>query len=256
MTEEKKDFNLPKKYIFIILIFGIIFISVSFIFFKGENLNNYKLENQNTDESLSEKMLKENSEAINSVNSFGKKEFQTINENDHVLGDVNAKIKIVYYNDLDAPFNEDFFETINKLRDEFKDISIAYRHFPMRSNANSMKGALATECASDQDKFWEMAERIIDEKYKSQVNNELYLSLAEEFEMNVDDFEKCLEEEKYLEKVQEQLEEAEEFGVMGAPTIFVNNIILAGAYPIEDFVDSSDRERKGLRSIIEGEMLK
>jgi protein-disulfide isomerase len=99
-----------------------------------------------------------------------------------------------------------------------------------------------------------MTEKIIEEKQSTQVNEESYLRMAEEFNMNLDDFKVCLEEEKYLDKIEKQLKEAQILGINGVPTIFVNNIILPGAYPFEDFTDSSGQDRKGLESIILGEM--
>lgn len=260
--QEKTVFNLPTKYIFIIIVFGIVFVSFSVIFFKGNILNNYKTETENSKNSKnsekilseSDKLLQENLEAINSIEFSDLDKLRTIDENDHLLGDLDAKIKIIYYNDLSTPFNEDFFDILDKIRKEFKDASIAYRHFIMSFSVIGIDTALAAECAAEQGKFWEIAERIIEEKEKQQVNHKLFLDLAGEFDMNVDDFETCLDEERYTDKIQAQIEEAEKFGVSGVPTIFVNDIILPGAYPFEDFVDSAERERKGLKTIIEEEL--
>ncbi len=257
MNQEKKEnlkFSLPKKYIFFIIIFGIIFVSASVIFFKGESLNNYKIKQDNQEKSLSQELLKENLGIANLSEDFNVGKLRVIDKSDHVLGDMDSKIKVIYYNDFDAPFNEDLFNIINKIREEFEDISIAYRHFPMRTNVSSLSAALASECASEQNKFWEMAEMLIQDKNGGMLDEETYLSRAEELNLDIEKFQLCLNEEKYLDKIKKQAKEAESFGVMGAPTIFVNDIILPGAYPFEDFVDSSDRERKGLKSIIEGEM--
>lgn len=252
--KEKSELNLPKKYIFFIIIFGIIFVSASIIFFKGNYLNNYRLKKEKPEESLSDQLLKENSEALHVSQDIKENKLRPIDENDHILGDLNAQVGIIYYDDFDTPFNENLFDIINKIRKEFKDVSIAYRHFPMKINANSISSAMASECASEQGKFWEMAEMITKDRNESVLSEESYLSRAKELELDLEKFQTCLDEEKYLDKIQKQAKEAENFGVIGAPTIFVNDLILPGAYPFEDFKDSSGKERKGLKSIIEGEI--
>jgi protein-disulfide isomerase len=59
-----------------------------------------------------------------------------------------------------------------------------------------------------------------------------------------------LDTEKYKDKITEQMLGGRNAGVTGTPGSFVNNEIIPGAYPFEDFTDSSGREREGMKSII------
>jgi len=254
MTEEKKEFNLPKKYVFLIIVLGVIFISASIIFFKVDFLNHYETKIIKKEENISDKLLKENKDIINNFYSDKKTEIRTINDSDHILGVKDGKLKIIYYNDFDAPFNENLFQVIDKIKEEFPDSSIAYRHFLMKSNPSGLSAALASECAGEQGKFWEMARALVDAKTNGKLNEDEFYFQAKELKLNYDDFKKCIDEKKYLDKIEKQMKEGESFGVSGVPTIFVNDIILPGSYPFEDFTDSSGRDRKGLKSVIEREL--
>ncbi len=67
-------------------------------------------------------------------------------------------------------------------------------------------------------------------------------------------FDKCVSDEEYKDKILAQISEADSFTIIGTPTSYVNGKILTGATPWEDFVDSAGFERKGLKSVIEGEL--
>ncbi len=128
---------------------------------------------------------------------------------------------------------------------------IAFRHFPIRSHQSSVIAALAVECAGEQDLFWEMAEKLFNAKLEEKLDEENIFILAEGAGVNKDDFSECVQTEKYLEKIQNSIVEADAFNVTGAPATFINSIPYPGAYQFEDFTDSTGRDRKGLKSIIE-----
>ena len=53
-----------------------------------------------------------------------------------------------------------------------------------------------------------------------------------------------------LAKIEELSREAEQYEVMGAPTIFIDNEMILGARPYEDYVDSNGEQVAGLKTII------
>jgi protein-disulfide isomerase len=64
-------------------------------------------------------------------------------------------------------------------------------------------------------------------------------------------FNECFSNGKYLSAIKEQMAEAKSLGISGTPTSFINGNIYPGAYPFEDFADSSGKLEKGLKSLIE-----
>jgi protein-disulfide isomerase len=181
---------------------------------------------------------------------------EPINSKDHSIGDKGALIKIIIYSDFECPFCARFESTIKKIKSEFGDkVLIVFRHFPMRFHAQAMTAALVSECASEQEKFWEMHDKLFENNVNKNLNAEQFKKDAENLGLNMKKFNLCLEKEKYREEIEKQKEEGTRSGVTGTPTIFINNKIFPGAYPFEDFISSIGEPKKGLRSII-NEILK
>lgn len=177
---------------------------------------------------------------------------RAIDESDHFVGDLNAPVQLVVFNDFECDFCANFQETLNKIKEVFGDkVVIAYRHYPLRSNPNSYYAALASECAALQGKFWEMHDRLFQDNKNNKMNLEQYKLDAEELGLDAKDFEACYKEERGKEKIQNDINEAKKIGVTGSPQTFVNGRALPGAYPFEDFTDSSQIQRKGMENIIE-----
>ena len=55
-------------------------------------------------------------------------------------------------------------------------------------------------------------------------------------------FEKCIEEDRVKERVQQDLAAGRQAGVSGTPAFFVNGISLAGSRPLDAFVEVIERE--------------
>lgn len=87
-----------------------------------------------------------------------------LNPDDHVLGDMNAKVTLIEYSDFQCPFCDKFFrETYPLLKKEYVDtgkVRLVYRHFPLSFHPLAEPAARASECANEQGKFWEMHDGI------------------------------------------------------------------------------------------------
>ena len=211
----------------------------------------------NSQEEPASQLLTENSQALEKAKTAENKVVRKISDVEYILGDFNAPIQIIVYDDFDNQFSADYFLVLKEVNNYFAEkVAIVFRHFPMRSHQNSAVAALASECAGEQNLFWEMAEKLFNSKLEGKLNEENIFVLAEDTGVNKDDFDKCMRTEKYLEKIQNSITEADNLNVIGAPTTFINSIPYPGAYQFEDFVDSAGIERKGLRSIIEEELAK
>jgi protein-disulfide isomerase len=80
-----------------------------------------------------------------------------------VMGSGDAKVKIVEFSDFECPYCARVVPTIEAIIKKYgDDISLEYRHFPLSGHANAQKAAEASECASDQGKFWEMHDMIFE----------------------------------------------------------------------------------------------
>ncbi len=86
-------------------------------------------------------------------------------QNDHVLGSPSAPLTVIEYGDLQCPFCGQFarntFPTIKANYIDTGKVRWVFRHFPLRNiHANAEVAAQASECASDQGKFWEFVDGV------------------------------------------------------------------------------------------------
>jgi protein-disulfide isomerase len=83
---------------------------------------------------------------------------EPVGDTDFVLGDPNAKMTIILYEDFQCPFCGRFFSDAEKtIRNTYvKDgsVKLVYRDFPFLGS-ESYKAAEAARCAAEQGKFWE-----------------------------------------------------------------------------------------------------
>lgn len=206
-------------------------------------------ETQARDEALALKQA--NQDILDKAKEMTYEPVRQIDNSDHVLGNTNAPVEIIIYNDFAGPFFTKLYETINQAREEFgENIIIAYRHFPLEIHTFSFEVALAAECAAEQDKFWQMRDKLYDLNLAREISLEQFREAATEIDLETSQFNQCLDDEKYKDKIYEQTEEGKSAGVIGAPAVFINGEHFAGAMPFEDFT-GLDGEEEGMKSIIE-----
>ncbi len=107
-------------------------------------------------------------------------------------------------------------------------IQFIFSHFPF-IGTESFRAAEATECAADQDKFWEFHDIVfenrkgVNEGHFSDDNLKLF---ASSLQLDRGAFDSCFDSGKYRGKVGADLRRGEQLGVQGTPTLFLNGKML------------------------------
>jgi protein-disulfide isomerase len=112
----------------------------------------------------------------------------------------------------------------------------------------SLWAAQAAECAADQGKFWAYHDLLFErQKGENQgaFSKDNLIGLGKELGLDMAQFEPCVREDKTLARVQGDTQEAQQFGVRGTPTFFINGRPLVGAQPIEAFQKTIEQALKG-----------
>lgn len=156
-------------------------------------------------------------------------------EDDHIRGNVDAKVAVIEFSDFECPFCKRFHPTMQQLMSEYEGkVSWVYRHFPLISlHPQAPKEAEASECAAElggNDGFWRFTDRLYE---VTPGNNGLDLAelpkIAAAVGLDQAAFESCLNSGKYAEKVNSHYNEAAAAGCRGTPC----SIILAGDQKLE-----------------------
>jgi protein-disulfide isomerase len=180
-------------------------------------------------------------------------------DNDPVIGDIDAPITIIEFSDFQCPFCARFhIQTLPTIMDEYINegtVKIVFRDFPIQSiHPNALPASVAAECANEQGKFKEMHD-ILFEKQNEWNNQEmnktmlLFNQYASEMQLEQEKFDSCLRNGKYIEEIKKDLDDGRAYGVSGTPGFFIGNdqigfIELKGAQPFESFKKVIDAQLK------------
>ena len=158
------------------------------------------------------------------------------------MGPDDAEIVLIEISEFQCPYCKRHNPTMDQVMEEYEGkIKRYWIHFPLTSiHPYAMKAAEATECAGEQDKFWEMHDIIFENTSKMTVDD--LKSNATKIGLNSSKFNSCLDSDKYASKIQQQMSAAQAAGVSGTPGTFVNGQIIKGAYPFETFKELIDAE--------------
>lgn len=168
-----------------------------------------------------------------------------------VLGDKNAKVTIIEFSDFQCPFCKQFFDaSITQLKEEYVKagkVKLAYKHYPLSFHANAQGAAEASECANEQNKFWEYHDLLFTNQ-KEWENQDVatatttFNTYAGNLGLDTAQFSTCLSTNKYKEKVDKDTALGTQVGVSGTPSTFVNGTIIVGAQPYASFKALIDAE--------------
>jgi len=107
--------------------------------------------------------------------------------------------------------------------------------------------AEASECAGEQDKFWEYHDLLFNSQSgenQGEFSKENLKGFAADLGLDGEKFSTCLDDGKYTSLVQQQTQFSQSIGVRSTPSFVVNNQALVGAQPFETFQQVIEAELK------------
>lgn len=163
---------------------------------------------------------------------------------DKAFGSVDAPVTIIEYASLTCPHCRTFHVTVwPELKKKYVDtgqVRFIMREFPFDPRASG--GFMLARCVGD-DKWYPT----IDLLYRTQENwarvadgTGALRSVMGMTGMTTADFEKCLQDQALLEKVNAVADTGKSFGVDSTPTFFINGEMQKGALSLERFSEIID----------------
>lgn len=140
---------------------------------------------------------------------------------DNITGNTSGKIVLVEYGDYQCSHCGIAYPFLKRLLNEFEDLKFVFRNFPLReSHPQAMVAAQGAEAAALQNKFWEMHDAIYENQ--DQLSDDLVVSIAEQLDLNVDQFIRQMNSDRVINKIESDVESGLRSGVNGTPTFFLN----------------------------------
>lgn len=164
-----------------------------------------------------------------------------VSERDHILGPEDARVTLVEYGDLECPYCRQVNPVIEELRNRLgQRVRYVFRHFPIRSShLHAQLAAEAAEAAGAQGKFWEMQSSLLEHQEALEMSD--ILEYAAQLDLDLEQFQKDIEEHTYAERVREDFQGGVRSGVNGTPSFFINGRRYDGAWDLESLIDAVEK---------------
>lgn len=165
-----------------------------------------------------------------------------------VMGNKDAKVKVVEFADFQCPFCKQWFSTVetNLINDYVKTGKVAFywRDYPFLGQESTW-AANAARCANDQGKFWDFHDYLYN--HQGQENSGTFSKdnlkqFAADMGLDTNKFNNCVDSDQFAKDAQTDLADGQKAGVNGTPTVFINGVSVVGAQPYTAFKTIIDQE--------------
>ena len=145
-------------------------------------------------------------------------------EGDPVMGDKDAKVTVVEFADYQCPYCGYSYQQIypSLVAEYVKTGKVKYvfHDFPLEQiHSNAFNASQAARCAGDQDKYWEMHNKLF--QNQKSLDAKGLSDSAQAVGLDATKFQQCLASGKYQAKIRSSVEAATTIGVRGTPTFLL-----------------------------------
>ena len=163
----------------------------------------------------------------NRMNMSGQNTPINLTSGSPVLGSTSAPITIVEFGDYQC---EACYHWYHNTRADIIDnyietgkVNLVFMDLPFLGR-DSITAAQATYCADDQGKYWEYHETLYN--FQEAIDNgwaskDRLVSFAFDLDMNMDEFNDCMDSSKYAKRVKANYDESQRFGAEATPTFLI-----------------------------------
>jgi predicted DsbA family dithiol-disulfide isomerase len=168
-------------------------------------------------------------------------------ERDHIRGREDAPVTLVEYADFECPYCGMAEPVVRDLVAAYgADLRYVFRHLPLSDvHEHAELAAEAAEVAAAHGRFWEMHDRLFAGSEALEMRD--VVRYAAEVGLDPDAFAADLESRRYALRVARDVESADQSGVAGTPTFFLNGRRYGGSPDVESLKVAIDRELQLLR---------
>jgi len=163
---------------------------------------------------------------------------------------VSSPVILEEYGDYQCPPCGALYPELKKIESEYgNQLRIVFRHFPLEKlHKNAMVAAQAAEAARNQNKFWEMHDRLYrtQDAWKDNYNpRAIFTSYARELNLNVERFTRDLDSPEVKNRITADMQRGAGVGVTGTPTVFIEGHMLRFEHTTPDGL------RRGINILLE-----
>ncbi|MEW6722858.1 MAG: DsbA family protein [Candidatus Micrarchaeota archaeon] len=144
------------------------------------------------------------------------------------LGQASAPVSFIEFSDFQCPFcGRLYTDALASIKTNYVNsgkVKVYFRDFPLAFHPNAMPSALAARCADEQDKFWEMHDKL----FTTQASwsglsdaGSTFKGYAADLGLDSTQFDSCYDSKKYESAVNADMSGGQSIGVGGTPANFL-----------------------------------
>ena len=155
-----------------------------------------------------------------------------------------ARVEIVECGDFDCPFCKRAASTMDEIvKDYSGSVAMFWLHNPLSFHPGAEPAARAAVAAANQDKFWEMHDKLFEDK--SLRSRSDFETMARDLGLDVTQFLTDFDAEETKDLVAEQQKTCTDNDAKGTPSFFINGRYVSGAQSYDRFKEVIDEELAG-----------
>ena len=174
----------------------------------------------------------------------------TVSDTDRSLGPASALVTVVVWGDYECPVTRRLFSTLKTLvQEQPETLRVVWKNNPLQFHKGAWLAAAAACAAGAQGRFWDMHDALL--QARTPMNEHTVTSVATEQKLDTDRFARDWGGSDCRNRVNADLKEGTNVGVVGTPTTFVNGRELKGAVPIDVLRGLVASEAAAARQLVE-----
>jgi protein-disulfide isomerase len=158
------------------------------------------------------------------ISGFSPQLVLPISERDHVQGPAEAPVTLVEYGDFECPYCGMAYPIVKEAQRRLGDrLRFVFRNFPISTaHPHAEHAAEVAEAAGAQGKFWKMHDLLYERQ--ATLDDAHLQRFAEELALDVERFDREMNEHLYEVRVREDFMSGVRSGVNGTPSFFINGV--------------------------------
>ena len=160
---------------------------------------------------------------------------------DHILGPDSAPVTLVEYGDFECPSCLQAHGAIKIMLSHFgEQLRFVFRHFPLReAHPHAELAAEAAEAAGAQGKFWPMYDLLF--THSQHLKEKQLLDYAGLLELDLPRYQNAINDQVYLQRVQEHMQGGRHLGVRSTPAFYVNGVFADVSFGLQHLHEAIDK---------------
>jgi protein-disulfide isomerase len=163
---------------------------------------------------------------------------------DPIEGPKDALVTIIEFSEFQCPFCKRVGETLDKVRETYKDdVRIVWKDNPLPFHPRAKPAAILARHAyktKGEKGFWDVHHALFESQPKLEDSD--LQAIAEKTGVDWGGAKAAIDANKYMDKIDQSVEVANDFQARGTPHFFVNGVRLSGAQPFEKFKATIDEQ--------------